>query len=43
VASVRAGAAGWKVISMNKTSNLLIVLVLGVVAIALLFAAVSLG
>lgn len=40
---VRPAAVGWKVIAMNKTSNLLIILVTGIIAIALLFVAVLMG
>ncbi|MEV0698962.1 hypothetical protein AB0I53_13735 [Saccharopolyspora sp. NPDC050389] len=36
-------ATAWKVIAMDKKSNLLIILVTGIIAIALLFVAVSVG
>ncbi|MEV6228800.1 hypothetical protein AB0L88_13110 [Saccharopolyspora shandongensis] len=36
-------AQAWKVIAMDKKSNLLIIVVAGVIAIGLLFVAVSVG
>ncbi|MEU6262147.1 hypothetical protein [Saccharopolyspora shandongensis] len=36
-------APAWKVITMDKKSNLLIIVVAGVIAIGLLFVAVSVG